>query len=113
MKEIGYLQSEEQEVVTMWAGRSGLVIWLVVLCFWAGTIEAAEQGEIYGWGSLKLPKGPLVDVSQIAAGWEHSLALKSDGSIFGWGRDRYGQMTTMPGEMTSLPSPPERITVWR
>jgi len=81
----------------MWAGRSRLVAGLVVLCFWAGTIEAAEQGEIYGWGSLKLPKGPLVDVSQIAAGWEHSLALKSDGSIFGWGRDRYGQMTTMPG----------------
>jgi hypothetical protein len=33
----------------------------------------------------------------IAAGGQHSLALKSDGSIVGWGRDRYGQATPPDG----------------
>jgi alpha-tubulin suppressor-like RCC1 family protein len=98
MKEIGYLQSEEQEVVTMCAGRSGLVVWLVVLCFWAGTIQANEQGNIYGWGSQKLPnEQSLTDISQIAAGYGYSLALKLDGSIVGCGNDNYGQASPPSG----------------
>jgi len=96
MREILHLRSEDQEVVSMWTGKSRLVVGLVVVCFWASTIQAGEQGEIYGWGSQKLPNDPLADVSKIAAGGGHSLALKSDGSIIGWGLDAWFAQATPP-----------------
>ena len=32
----------------------------------------------------------------VAAGWDHALALKKDGSLVSWGRDDYGQVTSTP-----------------
>ena len=40
------------------------------------------------------PEGEYV---AIAAGCSHSLALKSDGSIVGWGNNEYGQATPPEG----------------
>jgi len=37
------------------------------------------------------------DFVAIAAGWDHSLALRSDGSIVGWGRNDYGQAAPPAG----------------
>jgi len=37
------------------------------------------------------------DFIAIAAGREHSLAVKSDGSVVGWGRNDYGQATAPAG----------------
>ena len=37
------------------------------------------------------------DFIAIAAGWHHNLALKSDGSIVGWGNNNYGQATPADG----------------
>jgi alpha-tubulin suppressor-like RCC1 family protein len=28
----------------------------------------------------------------VAAGWSHSLALKNDGTVWGWGWNEYGQL---------------------
>jgi len=39
----------------------------------------------------------LVDEKRIAAGGGHSLALRSDGSIVGWGDNEYGQATLPAG----------------
>ena len=63
------------------------------LCFCAGPGQAVGQGSVYGWGFLKLPNEPLTNINQIAAGDIHSLALKSDGTIAGWGDNRHGQAT--------------------
>ena len=55
---------------------------LVGMCFCACAVQAAEQGQIYGWSRIKLLNGEtLNDITQITAGEVHSLALKSDGSI--------------------------------
>ena len=71
---------------------------LSVLCFCPSLLHAAEQGSVYGWGSQKLLNGQtLTDITQIAAGGYHSLALKSDGSIIGWGADHSGQATPPSG----------------
>ncbi|MDB6065113.1 MAG: hypothetical protein JWR26_1321 [Pedosphaera sp.] len=42
-------------------------------------------------------------VTAVAAGWEHSLFLKSDGSAWGMGRDLYGQLGIVPGEYAPRP----------
>jgi len=49
-------------------------------------------------------------LTAIAAGEYHSLALKTDGSIVGWGLDSNGQATP-PSDQVSWPSPQEDITV--
>ena len=44
-----------------------------------------------------MPPG-LTDVTAVAAGYRHSLALKRDGTIVAWGDDQYGQ-TTVPTDV--------------
>ncbi|HAN10821.1 MAG TPA: hypothetical protein DCP90_09470 [Clostridiales bacterium] len=36
--------------------------------------------------------GYLTGVSQVSAGSDHIMALKSDGTVYAWGRDDYGQL---------------------
>jgi hypothetical protein len=36
------------------------------------------------------------DYVDISAGCYHSLALKSDGSLVGWGHNNYGQIDNLP-----------------
>lgn len=45
-----------------------------------------------GGGGYQVVSG-LSNVVQIASGAAHALALKSDGTVFGWGSDFYGQAT--------------------
>jgi hypothetical protein len=44
----------------------------------------------------RAPPG-LSGVTAIAAGYVHSLALKSDGTVIGWGRNDSGQITIPAG----------------
>lgn len=34
----------------------------------------------------------LEDIIDISSGWQHSLAIKSDGTIWTWGDNRFGQL---------------------
>ncbi|KAA5538863.1 RCC1 domain-containing protein [Adhaeribacter rhizoryzae] len=43
-------------------------------------------------GSTSLPVGGLLGVIAISAGANHSLAVKSDGTVYAWGDDSYGQL---------------------
>src|SRR5205823_5119939 len=36
--------------------------------------------------------GFLTGVVSVAAGWVHSVALKSDGAVWAWGRNEYGAL---------------------
>ena len=46
-----------------------------------------------GWGpGANIPAG-LSGVTAIAAGYSHSLALKSDGTVVAWGSNHNGQVT--------------------
>src|SRR5205807_1772227 len=66
----------------------------VCFCFSLGA-HAQPAGAIVGWGNnsslqLQIPPG-LNNAIAVAAGSAHSLALKSDGSVVGWGLDVSGQ----------------------
>ncbi len=47
-----------------------------------------------------MPAG-LTDIVAIAAGNQHSLALKSDGTVVAWGYDYYGE-STVPAGLTNV-----------
>lgn len=47
---------------------------------------------------------PLTGIIAIAAGGTHSLALKDDGTVFGWGSSTYGQVTPSATGQTSRPN---------
>ncbi len=76
-----------------------LAVFTVFACFAIQAVftPSAYGHGISGWGSQKTPDAPLTNVTKIAAGSNHSLALKSDGSLVGWGRDNYGQATPPAG----------------
>ena len=64
-------------------------------------VSYTTPGTVVGWGNngngqATIP-GDLSNVVQVAAGYYHSLALKSDGTVVGWGYDGYGQATIPVG----------------
>jgi alpha-tubulin suppressor-like RCC1 family protein len=46
--------------------------------------------------ALTVPAG-LIGVTAIAAGWDHALALKSDGTVVAWDGNQYGESTVPDG----------------
>ena len=79
-----------------------------------------SNGQLYAWGSnsfgelgnastassnvpvpVSLPTG--VTATTIAAGYQHSLAIGSDGGLYAWGLNVYGQLGN--GSFTTSPNP--------
>lgn len=81
----------------------------------AHSLALRRDGTVLGWGynyyaqatgsPTKLSTGGVVrikgavltNVVGIAAGWRHSLALKRDGTVVGWGDDAQGQASAPSG----------------
>jgi hypothetical protein len=63
----------------------------------AGPVAAATvPGTVVGWGynhshQIDIPDEAQSGVIQVAAGCNHSLALKSNGKVIAWGDDTFGQ----------------------
>ncbi|KAK7247605.1 hypothetical protein RIF29_42491 [Crotalaria pallida] len=82
---------------------------VMVACGWRHTISVSSSGGIYthGWGKYgQLGHGDFEDnlvprkiqalsnkfISQVSGGWRHSMALTSNGLLFGWGWNKFGQI---------------------
>lgn len=63
---------------------------------WGGSIAVPDSGipvSRPATGVVTIAATVLTDATKIAAGTSHSLAIKSDGTVVGWGFNLYGQAT--------------------
>ena len=67
-------------------------------------------GPIIGWG-VKVVNSNLTDIAAIAAGGEHNVALKKDGSIVGRGNNQSGQTESLAGYKFSAVSAGHKHTI--
>ena len=77
----------------------GVVLLMVLagsVALWAADLpipkRPTEKGSVIAWGTMFFDSGQLAsnDFVAIAAGGVHSLALRKNGSIVGWGHNDYG-----------------------
>ena len=55
------------------------------------------------WGFDYATPPAASNVVAVAAGWEHCLALRADGSVVAWGDNSYGQ-SDVPATATNIVS---------
>ncbi|KAL7101943.1 hypothetical protein ACP275_08G087700 [Erythranthe tilingii] len=82
---------------------------VLVACGWRHTISVSSSGSLYTYGWSKygqLGHGDFEDhliphklealrdsqISQISGGWRHTMALTTDGELYGWGWNKFGQV---------------------
>lgn len=82
---------------------------VTVACGWRHTISVSASGGLYTYGWSKygqLGHGDFKDhliphklealhdnhISQISGGWRHTMAVASDGKLYGWGWNKFGQV---------------------
>ncbi|XP_023517857.1 ultraviolet-B receptor UVR8 [Cucurbita pepo subsp. pepo] len=82
---------------------------VMVACGWRHTISVSSSGGLYTYGWSKygqLGHGDFEDrlvphrlealrgdsISQISGGWRHTMALTTDGKLYGWGWNKFGQV---------------------
>ncbi|KAH6791329.1 Regulator of chromosome condensation family protein [Perilla frutescens var. frutescens] len=82
---------------------------VLVACGWRHTISISSSGSLftYGWSKYgQLGHGNFEDhliphklealrddhISQISGGWRHTMAVTTDGKLYGWGWNKFGQV---------------------
>lgn len=65
-------------------------------------VVPGPSGKVIAWGynptgGTNVPAAALSNVSSVASGMNYSLALKSDGTVIGWGENANGQATPPAG----------------
>jgi hypothetical protein len=99
-----------------------VVLWLLAaLALLSGGMAKAQGVQtLWGWGSNgrgQLGDGTLTDrytptkasgltgVTAVAFGWEHALAVKSDGTVWAWGGNGYSQLGIGTNDYDPHPNP--------
>jgi alpha-tubulin suppressor-like RCC1 family protein len=84
--------------------------WLAAMVTGAVALGACEStmaqgGQVVGWGTYayansRPPISSLLSFRAIAAAANHTIAIRDDGSVTGWGRGQYEQLT-FPADVTT------------
>ncbi|MBI5384184.1 MAG: immunoglobulin domain-containing protein [Verrucomicrobia bacterium] len=114
---------------------AGVARWKTVAAGAAHTLAIADDDRLYAWGGnwagqlganmpansalpvLVPPAAGVTGWSAIAAGQGHSLAITSDGRLFGWGANYTGQVGIGSTNLMHVPTPtlvslPAGVTNW-
>jgi hypothetical protein len=54
--------------------------------------QLGNEADGHGWSNTPMQVSNLSGVKALAAGSEHSLVLKEDGTVWAWGNNSYGQL---------------------
>jgi alpha-tubulin suppressor-like RCC1 family protein len=64
--------------------------------------RAAQSGTVVAWGyQVMHPWGGSAQIIAIAAGYSHSVALRSDGTVIAWG-DNFSGQSTVPANLSGV-----------
>jgi alpha-tubulin suppressor-like RCC1 family protein len=84
--------------------RFHIQIWLMALCWLSISAQSQGATRVFAWGAGKTATNDfynygqsivptnLTDAVLVAGGWRHSMALRPDGTLLGWGNDTLGQL---------------------
>ena len=75
-----------------------------------GSGQLGRADGLYQDANLAAPVPGLSNVVAIAAGWAHSIALKSDGTIWAWGYNGLGELGDGSTMMRDYPAPVIGVT---
>jgi len=105
-----------------------LTDWSSVSCGYDHTTAIKIDGTLWSWGKddygqlgqetvdihLSSPEqvGSLTDWSYIDCGWNHSTAIKTDGTLWAWGDNEYGQLGLEDVAHRSSPEQVGSLTDW-
>src|SRR5262245_11546225 len=89
---------KQGELVKYQLLRLALAVPLLLLCAWpqASVAQAAISYAVVAWGwnedgEATVPVAAQSGVTAIAAGADHTVALKNDGAVVAWGNNGSGQ----------------------
>jgi len=72
--------------------RATAILGAVTVLLGVGRVASGEGGSIVGWRDhVVVPQDELNDLVAVAAGYQHSLRLKADGSVVAWGDNSSAQ----------------------
>jgi len=90
-------------------GRWFLLRWILALALFGSSLNVFAESNVVAWGAgmiynpadtndygQSIVPTDLTNAAMVAGGWWHSLALKADGTLEGWGDDSQGQTTFSP-----------------
>ncbi len=117
--QLGIGNTTDQYTPVVVTKPSGVTSWTAVVVGYAHSLAIGSDGNLYAWGYngygqlgngnttnqstpvvVTLPSG-VTGWTAVAGGYDHSLAIGSDGNLYDWGYNGYGQL----GNNTSDNSP--------
>src|SRR5688572_16100771 len=81
-----------------WQHNMRPLLSLLVIVFASFSTSAAPSGRVASWGAGQVsPPTASTDIIALSTSVDHSLALKSDGTVFAWGDNMNGQCDVPAG----------------
>ncbi|MFC7671322.1 RCC1 domain-containing protein [Hymenobacter humi] len=105
--------------------------WRSVAAGWLHSVAVRTDGTLWAWGAnyvgqvgagfggsnstfyAPVQLGTATTWQSVSAGRDHSLAVRTDGTLWGWGNNNYGQLGPAPFSPRYVPTQVGTATTWQ